>query len=295
METARIQTGATERIEILLLNSSNVEVTGATVTLKIRRKSDNKFWNGTTFQTGVTTVAMTEINASSEPGKYYYSFDTTGLDEDTYYIIADSASGANVPQAGELKVGGYVDYIDRAISEIRMGRGGFVRSLTTGGGFWTLEEKKDIIEKLKNLSVVSNDIKLSVDQVLALVTAINTAIVTVKESASTDLAAIQAQGESIKQIVMHNALNEEDKRILESHKDFVIEIVKSKNDSLLSSLTELLKTVEGLKEHHKTLNESVEAKVTENTEILQDLFKLTVQNSPAESIEAIVKGAEGGK
>ena len=42
---------------------------------------------------------------------YYFDFNTTGFSDDTYFIRSTSATGVNVPQEGELVVGGYVDEV----------------------------------------------------------------------------------------------------------------------------------------------------------------------------------------
>jgi hypothetical protein len=122
METVRIQNGQTERIEVLALDSNGSSITGLSdVLLSIRRISDG-YWldfDDNTFKnSGWTTrqQAMTEIDAANDAGKYKYDFDTSGYADDTYQMRAESASASNFPQIGELKVGGYTDNLDIAIS-----------------------------------------------------------------------------------------------------------------------------------------------------------------------------------
>lgn len=150
METTRIQNGKTERIEAFFLNSSGAGATGGTPTLKIRRRTDNYFFNGTTFQAAVTTVNMTEVSAANDAGKYFYSFNTAGLADDDYFITASLASGVNSPQFGELKVGGYVNFIDLAISTVRLS----IPLFNTAGknsaeSVWTKKEKDEVLKKVR--------------------------------------------------------------------------------------------------------------------------------------------------
>lgn len=158
MKTARIQNGDTERIELLLLNSSNVEVTGATATIKIRRISDDKYWNGSGFQVSSTTIGMTELDSSEDPGIYYYDFNTSGLDDDTYMIVMDANTGSNIPQTSEIKVGGYVDFIDKAISQVSGGGGGFISGLA-GSTFFSQAEKDELLDKIRGISRDMNDVQ----------------------------------------------------------------------------------------------------------------------------------------
>ena len=119
-----VQQNATERIETTVLDDAAVALTGLTnVLLTIRRKSDDQFWDfdDSTFKaSGWTTRqgVMTEVDATNEPGTYYYSFNTNTLADDVYYMYVTCASAANVPQASELKVGGYVDYLDSSIQTV---------------------------------------------------------------------------------------------------------------------------------------------------------------------------------
>jgi hypothetical protein len=166
METVRIQNGATEQIEVFILDTDGNPVTGAVPTLLIRRQSDNQVWNGSAFQVASATVNMTEIGAI-DPGKYYYTFDTAGLPDDTYYITADCATGANVPQAGEMKVGGYVDDIDAPISSVITAIGSS-RGGANGGGFvmggstpdtWNTAEKEESLKLVRELKELISALK----------------------------------------------------------------------------------------------------------------------------------------
>lgn len=129
MQSVRIQTGDEERIEALILDGALDPLTGKSdILLSIRRVSDG-FWldfNDDTFKsTGWTTrqLAMTETDATNDPGAYHYDFDTSAITnaaaDDTYQVRVDQSPGtdaANVPLTGEIKVGHFVDDIDQAIS-----------------------------------------------------------------------------------------------------------------------------------------------------------------------------------
>lgn len=114
----REQQNSTERIRILALDSVSAGVTGATVLLSIRRDADGQYWNGSSFGASFNTVAMTETDATNRAGEYHYDFDTTGLADAAYSFRATTASSTvvNDPWIGELKIGGFVDNIDAAIS-----------------------------------------------------------------------------------------------------------------------------------------------------------------------------------
>jgi len=133
METVRVKHGTTERIFATVSNSSGVPVTGLTdVLLEIYRKSDGKYFdfNDSAFKaSGWTTQAgvMTEMDATYSPGVYYYDFDTTNHSsqfvEETYFMTVNSATGANDPLYGELKVGGFVDQIGMVGGVMSYGKG----------------------------------------------------------------------------------------------------------------------------------------------------------------------------
>jgi len=120
----RIQNGQTERFIVTALDESGDFVTGLSdVLLEIQRTSDNYYldFDDNTFKvSGWTTrqETMTELYYSYSPGSYYYDFDTTGFSDDEYYLRATSATAENSPYEGYLKVGGFVDNIDTAISSI---------------------------------------------------------------------------------------------------------------------------------------------------------------------------------
>lgn len=107
------QQNETVPIEVRALDGSRNGVTGATITLTIKRHSDGHFWNGSAFQSGVATVAMSEVDATNFAGLYRYSFNTNGLADDYYTVKVTSSTTTviNDPWAGSFRVGGFVDNI----------------------------------------------------------------------------------------------------------------------------------------------------------------------------------------
>jgi len=131
METIRIQNGQSEQIELLLTDYDNTPISGATINVKIRRISDDYFydWDDSTFKnSGWTTIAqaMTEVDSTNDIGKYKMTFDTSGFDDDTYEVRADyNSGGVEKHFIGELKVG---DYIDNILSKDNIRRTFYISS-----------------------------------------------------------------------------------------------------------------------------------------------------------------------
>lgn len=123
METVRIQNGQTERIEIIALDTSGDAVNSlSNILLGIRRISDDQWldFNDNTFKASGWSsrqTVMTEFDAANDSGKYKYTFNSSGFNDDDYQFRSECASASNFPQLGELKVGGYVDNIDVPISD----------------------------------------------------------------------------------------------------------------------------------------------------------------------------------
>jgi hypothetical protein len=133
----RIQTGATEPIEVLIVDAFRVPIVGLTnVKAKIRRLSDNLLfdWSDNAFKAVPTALLQTlvTINAASFPGEYRLDssphvkgFNTSAIvnpvTDDVYRVtvVQDGTpqSAANVPQIGEIKEGDFIDLIDQAISD----------------------------------------------------------------------------------------------------------------------------------------------------------------------------------
>jgi len=177
METVRVKHGTTERIFATVSNSSGTPSTGLTdVLLEIYRKSDGKYFdfNDTTFKSSGWTTrqnAMTELSASYSPGVYYYDFDTTDHSsayvEETYLLTTTSATAANDPLYGELKVGGFVDQIGIAGGVVQYGKGkgmsdGQIKRLAELVWSYVLGNNKTAAETLLSKS----DFNAAVDKVL---------------------------------------------------------------------------------------------------------------------------------
>lgn len=114
-----LKLGDTERVVILAVDVAGAPVTGATVTLTIRRDSDGFFWNGTAFQSSATTVPMAELDATNMAGVYSYDF-RPGISSFTCVLYATSATAAivNEPWVTQLRVGSWADNLDAALSNV---------------------------------------------------------------------------------------------------------------------------------------------------------------------------------
>jgi hypothetical protein len=130
--SSRIQTGDTEPIVVLIVDSVGAPLAGLTdIVVRIRRISDGFYydWSDDTFKTFGSVVtqdqAMSEVSAGASPGEYQLStvghvggFNTSTISNpspnDTYIVTARQDTGitaANVPLIGEIKVGDFVDDI----------------------------------------------------------------------------------------------------------------------------------------------------------------------------------------
>lgn len=123
MTSERVQSGETDRIWIFARDGAGVGVTGATITFKIRKDIENVWWNGTAFQVAHTTVSGVEADATNLPGLYYYDFNTLASIEGGMlaYASTTTAAVANSPWMMQIKVGGFVNYIDSPLSDIGIG------------------------------------------------------------------------------------------------------------------------------------------------------------------------------
>lgn len=134
----RIQTGATEPVEVLLVDADRKPLAGLTnVKVQIRRLSDGGYfdWSDNVFKSAGSVTeqfkALVEINPVLSKGEYRLDsaphvkgFNTAAIvnhtANETYRVLVfqdgSPASAANVPQIGEIKEGGFVDYLDEAVS-----------------------------------------------------------------------------------------------------------------------------------------------------------------------------------
>jgi hypothetical protein len=69
---------ASIRLQLDLVNTDGSAATAKTPQVSIRRASDGYYWNGSAFVSGQTWLAMTEVDATNEPGQYAYVFPNPG-------------------------------------------------------------------------------------------------------------------------------------------------------------------------------------------------------------------------
>lgn len=124
---------STERIVVTALDSSSAGVTGATITLTIRRNADGYYWDGAAFGASFSSVSMTETDATNMAGYYHYDFNTNGLADAVYTVRATTltAGVVNGPWTGEIRIGGWVD-------DVVLGRKYLKNKLTISGSTYTL-------------------------------------------------------------------------------------------------------------------------------------------------------------
>jgi len=126
--SARIKTGEKEPIIVMVVDSVDQPMTGLTnVKIKVRRTSDNFYldWSDNEFKASPTQLLqeLDEVSSALSPGEYYLNtpthvdgFDTSTLGPtqpiESYVVTAVMDGGgdaANMPQIGEIKMGGFVD------------------------------------------------------------------------------------------------------------------------------------------------------------------------------------------
>lgn len=136
MEAIRIQTGATEPIEVLAVDVTDEPLIGlSNLKLRIRRLSDGYYfdWSDDTFKgtAAQPTITLVPIDATGSPGEYRLDsaphskgFNTSAIvnpiANDTYSVRVEQDGGGSAvgfPMLGEIKVGDWLDFIDQAISD----------------------------------------------------------------------------------------------------------------------------------------------------------------------------------
>lgn len=113
---SRLQVDEQDRIVVLALDNTGAGVTGDTLTLTLRRDADGYFFNGTTFQSTATTVSLTETDSANVPGFYHYDWTPRMAGSFTMLVEASDPSVVNGPFSAQVKVGGWIDYIDDEIT-----------------------------------------------------------------------------------------------------------------------------------------------------------------------------------
>ena len=115
----RIQVSETHRLKVFALDVAGAGVTGATISLAIRKDSTGYWWSGSAFQASHTTVTMSETNSANLPGVYHYDF--TPLETDftaIFYATTVTAAVVNAPFVGDVSVGYWVDNLDAEVSTL---------------------------------------------------------------------------------------------------------------------------------------------------------------------------------
>lgn len=137
--TVRVQTGEKEFVGALIIGRQNERLSGlSNIMLAIRRVSDGNYfdWSDNYFKPFITLTqfyeTLIEPDSSNNPGFYHLhnathqngEFDFSAINNkvasDTYHftVIQEAVpqTASNVPQIGEIKEGGFIDYIDSSIS-----------------------------------------------------------------------------------------------------------------------------------------------------------------------------------
>jgi len=122
----RFQNGATVPLTVTALDHTRTGAAGlADVLLSIRRESDDYYldFDDMTFKvSGWTTrqQVMAEKDSTYSPGVYFYDFDATGFDDDSFHLEASSASAENSPWADWAYVGDYLSTTDITTAILNM-------------------------------------------------------------------------------------------------------------------------------------------------------------------------------
>lgn len=110
MSKTLIQNGATERIELLALDSAGSGVTGdaANISISIRNNANGETFNGTVFAAGANVVNPTETDLTNRPGQYHYDFTSPTNDISvSIYAVSSTASVISDPWGPDvLQIGG---------------------------------------------------------------------------------------------------------------------------------------------------------------------------------------------
>jgi hypothetical protein len=108
-----IKKDAVEKILVTALNSNAQFLSGLTdVLIQISRKSDGyflDFYDNIFKNSGWINQTYQMVEVANLVGSYFYDFDTTGFDDDIYFIRVTSATAKSSPWEGELRVGGLID------------------------------------------------------------------------------------------------------------------------------------------------------------------------------------------
>ncbi len=116
--TERFLEGATIPYEAYFVDANGDGITTAAGKISIRRKSNNQYWNGATWQAANFQLTMTKVGDANSPGFWEFDFDSTVGDavDDYVALMSDSSGNAvNRPDPRFDFVGGYLDLIEDQI------------------------------------------------------------------------------------------------------------------------------------------------------------------------------------
>lgn len=116
-----VELNTTELIYSLFVDVEGAGITAASPSITIRRNDGQYYdFNDNAFKSSGWTTrvgTMTEVSAANDAGVYSYSFNTTGMSENTYFIRTSLAAAVNSPQASELSVGYFISDVGEVLTD----------------------------------------------------------------------------------------------------------------------------------------------------------------------------------
>jgi len=69
--------------------NSGLALTGQSdfIDLTIKRESDSKYWTGTNWSSTLTTLSVTEVSSTNEPGRYTYTLSSLANVSSSRYVV----------------------------------------------------------------------------------------------------------------------------------------------------------------------------------------------------------------
>lgn len=121
MSSERYRRGTTIPFEARFEDANGDPVLNATGVVIIRRKSDDKFFNGISWQAASFELAMAEVNETNAPGYWKGEFDSSkGNNDDEYVVEIKDTSGNSVNKLEKLfwYVGAYLNIVEDMVIKI---------------------------------------------------------------------------------------------------------------------------------------------------------------------------------